>query len=48
MPDARGMAIKLMGVEGQKLLHDVGDGSEEKYTQDFIMISSPGFSSTIW
>ena len=42
-PDARGMAIKLMGVEGQKLLHDVGDGSEEKYTQDFIMISSPGF-----
>jgi hypothetical protein len=37
------MAIKLMGVEGQKLLHDVGDGSEEKYTQDFIMISSPGF-----
>ena len=37
------MAIKLMGVEGQKLLHDVGDGSEEKYTQDFIMVSSPGF-----
>ena len=37
------MAIKLMGVEGQKLLHDAGDGSEEKYTQDFIMISSPGF-----
>jgi len=32
-PDARGMAIKLMGVEGQKLLHDVGDGSEEKYTR---------------
>jgi catalase len=48
LPDARGMAIKLMGVEGQKLLHGVGDGSEEKYTQDFIMISSPGFLSTIW
>ena len=40
-PDARGMAIKLMGVEGPKLL-DCVEG-EEKYTQDFILISSPGF-----
>jgi len=36
-PDARGMAIKLMGVQGEKLLRD------EKETQDFILISSPAF-----
>ena len=36
-PDARGMAIKLMGVEGEKLLDD------EKHTQDFILINKPAF-----
>jgi hypothetical protein len=36
-PDARGMAIKLMGVEGQKLIND------EINTQDFILISHPTF-----
>ncbi|WP_284312980.1 catalase family protein [Labrys miyagiensis] len=36
-PDARGMAIKLMGVEGQKILHD------EQFTQDFILINHPNF-----
>jgi hypothetical protein len=36
-PDARGMAIKLMGVEGQKLLDD------EKHPQDFILLSHPVF-----
>ena len=36
-PDARGMAIKLMGVEGPKLLDD------ERHTQDFILISHPRF-----
>jgi catalase len=36
-PDARGMAIKLMGVKGQKLLDD------ERETQDFILISQPKF-----
>jgi Catalase len=36
-PDARGMAIKLMGVKGPKLLND------EVETQDFIMINSPVF-----
>ncbi len=35
--DARGMAIKLMGVPGEKLLDD------EKHTQDFILISHPNF-----
>lgn len=35
--DARGMAIKLMGVPGEKLLQD------EKHTQDFILISHPNF-----
>jgi hypothetical protein len=35
--DARGMAIKLIGVPGQKLLDD------EKQTQDFILISHPKF-----
>jgi len=47
-PDARGMAIKLMGVEGQKLLEHAEDGDEEKYTQDFILISSRVFLWTIW
>jgi len=36
-PDARGMAIKLVGVDGEKLLPD------ERGTQDFILISSPTF-----
>src|SRR5882724_3720555 len=36
-PDARGFAIKLMGVPGPKLLDD------EKLTQDFILISHPVF-----
>jgi hypothetical protein len=36
-PDARGMAIKLTGVKGVKMLDD------ERETQDFIMINSPAF-----
>ncbi len=36
-PDARGMAIKLMGVNGTKLLDD------ETVSQDFVLISSPAF-----
>jgi hypothetical protein len=36
-PDARGMAIKLTGVEGRKLLDD------EKHTQDFILANRPVF-----
>jgi catalase len=36
-PDARGMAIKLMNVDGKKVLDD-----EEK-TQDFIMLNHPVF-----
>jgi hypothetical protein len=36
-PDARGMAIKLMGVPGPKLMPD------ETETQDFILISHPRF-----
>jgi len=35
--DARGMAIKLTGIPGGKILDD------EKYTQDFILISHPQF-----
>jgi hypothetical protein len=35
-PDARGMAIKLVGVEGPKLL-------DETNTQDFIMANHPAF-----
>ena len=42
MPDARGMAIKLMGVEGPKLLDKI-DPEGEKHTQDFVLISSPAF-----
>ena len=37
--DGRGMAIKLMGVLGPKLIPD------EKYTQDFVMINHPVFFS---
>lgn len=36
-PDARGMAIKLMGVPGSKLMPD------ERETHDFILISHPVF-----
>jgi hypothetical protein len=39
MPRSGGMAIKLLGVEGEKLLeHD-----KHAQTQDFIMINFPGF-----
>jgi hypothetical protein len=38
-PDSRGMAIKVMGVEGQTLL---GDASAK--TQDFLLINLPGFA----
>jgi hypothetical protein len=37
LPDARGMAVKLMGVEGLKLLDD------EQATQDFVMANKPIF-----
>ncbi len=37
VPDGRGMAIKLTGVPGAKLIPD------EKYTQDFVMIDFPVF-----
>ncbi|MDD5304467.1 MAG: catalase family protein [Elusimicrobia bacterium] len=37
--DARGMAIKLMGVEGGKLL----DGETKAETQDFLLISHDAF-----
>jgi catalase len=37
--DARGMAIKVMGVPGEKLL----DAERNAQTQDFIMINSPTF-----
>jgi hypothetical protein len=36
-PDPRGMAIKLLGVEGERLLYD------EKRTQDFILVNRPVF-----
>jgi hypothetical protein len=39
LPDARGMAIKLMGVKGQKLLPS--ESGEE--TQDFVMINHHTF-----
>jgi hypothetical protein len=39
MPDGRGVAIKLMGVEGPKLLADEADGR----TQDFLFISHDVF-----
>ncbi|MGK2915435.1 MAG: catalase family protein [Porticoccaceae bacterium] len=37
--DARGMAIKLLGVPGKKLLED----EDQAFTQDFIMVSHPVF-----
>lgn len=37
-PDARGMAIKVMGVTGPKLLEN-----DERETQDFVMINYPAF-----
>jgi hypothetical protein len=37
--DGRGMAIKLMGVDGEKLLDDERDAR----TQDFVMINHPTF-----
>lgn len=39
VPDARGMAIKLVGVEGPSLL----PGAEDAGTQDFILIAHPIF-----
>jgi Catalase len=36
--DARGMAVKLFNVEGEKLLDD------EKKTQDFVMVNHPVFA----
>jgi hypothetical protein len=39
--DARGMAIKLMGVEGPKLLDSPAD--RDARTQDFLMINHPVF-----
>jgi Catalase len=37
LPDARGMAVKLVGVDGPKLLDDEPD------TQDLLMANNPGF-----
>lgn len=37
--DARGMAIKLMGVEGDKLL----SSQKKELTQDFIMMNNPNY-----
>ena len=34
-PDARGMAIKLLGVQGQKIL----EGEQDEETQDFVLLS---------
>lgn len=39
LPDARGMAIKLLGVPGEKLL----EGEQSARTQDFLMIDNPAF-----
>jgi hypothetical protein len=41
-PDARGMAIKVLGVPGTKLLEDEAEAT----TQDFIMINHPVFFAT--
>jgi hypothetical protein len=38
-PDARGMAIKVLGVDGDKLLED----EHHEKTQDFVMINNPVF-----
>ena len=43
VPQAAGMAIKLLGVDGEKLLEDEKDAK----TQDFIMINAPIFSFEI-
>ena len=40
--DARGMAIKVLGVPGKKLLEDEAEAT----TQDFIMINHPVFFAT--
>jgi Catalase len=40
--DARGMAIKVLGVPGKKLLED----QDQAMTQDFIMINHPVFFAT--
>lgn len=37
--DARGFALKLMGVEGEKLL----EGEKNARTQDFLMLTHPAF-----
>lgn len=39
IPDARGLALKVLGVEGESLLEDQPSGS----TQDFVMINHPVF-----
>lgn len=39
LPDARGLAIKLLKVPGRKLL----EGEENAQTQDFLMIDNPAF-----
>lgn len=39
IPDARGMAIKVLGVPGLKLL----EGEENERTQDFVMVNNPVF-----
>jgi hypothetical protein len=39
LPEARGMAIKLLGVEGVKIL----EAEKEEKTQDFLMINFPIF-----
>lgn len=39
VPQAAGMAIKLLGVDGEKLL----EGEKDAKTQDFIMINAPVF-----
>jgi len=38
-PDARGMAIKLMGLEGEKIASELAGAK----TQDFIMTNTPAF-----
>ena len=38
-PDGRGMAIKVLGVDGPKLLDDERDAK----TQDFVMVNHPAF-----
>jgi hypothetical protein len=40
--DARGMAIKVLGVPGKKLLDD----EDQAMTQDFVMINHPKFFAT--